>query len=331
MSGTSTTRLALYKPGTTPTDLVNVTTDLNNNYDKLDNAAGLLACTSSTRPASPFNGQQIRETDTGKVRYWDGAAWQDIISAVAGGIILAGIAVSRAGATTATIQSLVTGDTQPRWSIDTSGKQSWGPGGSTVADTNLYRSAANVLTTDDSLVVAGSASAASVVAGAGTFRTALGTSTTVASSAAETVVGTFSVPANEPVVGAIYKLVLRSNFSFLTGVTATWRIRWGGVAGTLIATMGPTTLGSVQTFKESVLEAYVQVLSIGASGTVWGNLCESRNSTVGTSVGETQLNSSDGPVTVSTTTTNALVVTYQWGTSSSSNTMTAYAQMAREA
>lgn len=32
-------------------------------------------CTSSTRPASPFTGQVIYETDTGYLRVWDGAAW----------------------------------------------------------------------------------------------------------------------------------------------------------------------------------------------------------------------------------------------------------------
>lgn len=32
-------------------------------------------CTSSTRPASPFEGQMIYETDTDKVLIWDGSAW----------------------------------------------------------------------------------------------------------------------------------------------------------------------------------------------------------------------------------------------------------------
>lgn len=32
-------------------------------------------CTSSTRPASPFVGQCIFETDTGRTLLWDGSAW----------------------------------------------------------------------------------------------------------------------------------------------------------------------------------------------------------------------------------------------------------------
>ena len=36
-------------------------------------------CTSSTRPASPFDGQVIYETDTNRALVWDGSAW-DILS-----------------------------------------------------------------------------------------------------------------------------------------------------------------------------------------------------------------------------------------------------------
>ena len=32
-------------------------------------------CTSSTRPATPYEGQQIYETDTDKVLVWNGSAW----------------------------------------------------------------------------------------------------------------------------------------------------------------------------------------------------------------------------------------------------------------
>ena len=32
-------------------------------------------CTSTTRPASPYEGQVVYETDTDKVLVWNGAAW----------------------------------------------------------------------------------------------------------------------------------------------------------------------------------------------------------------------------------------------------------------
>jgi hypothetical protein len=60
----------------------------------------------------------------------------------------------RASATTDVgFHSVVTGDTSNRWQITAGGKQSWGPGDSAV-DTNLYRSAADTLKTDDAFVVA---------------------------------------------------------------------------------------------------------------------------------------------------------------------------------
>lgn len=58
---TNTTKLALSKPD--GTDLVDVAV-LNGNFDKIDAASGATVCTSTTRPATPFNGQVIFETDT---------------------------------------------------------------------------------------------------------------------------------------------------------------------------------------------------------------------------------------------------------------------------
>lgn len=49
----------------------------------------------------------------------------------------------------------VTGDTHSRGAIYADGKIEWGAGGVTARDTNLYRSAANTLKTDDSLTVNG--------------------------------------------------------------------------------------------------------------------------------------------------------------------------------
>ena len=43
------------------------------------------------------------------------------------------------------------GETQPRFTLDAGGKISWGAGGSSAIDTNLYRDSANVLKTDDTL------------------------------------------------------------------------------------------------------------------------------------------------------------------------------------
>ena len=70
---TNTTKLGLIKPDLT--DVVDVA-DLNDNADSIDAAVGFTICTSATRPASPWTGQVIYETDTGLSFVWDGSAWQ---------------------------------------------------------------------------------------------------------------------------------------------------------------------------------------------------------------------------------------------------------------
>lgn len=74
-----TSRLNLYKPGggssgTIPDEVVDVD-KLNDNSDKIDAAIGAPNFTSGTRPAAPFPGQLIYETDTDLVKQWSGSAW----------------------------------------------------------------------------------------------------------------------------------------------------------------------------------------------------------------------------------------------------------------
>lgn len=71
----STTRLALYKPGggltgaILPDEVADID-KINSNMDLIDAAIGLTICTSTTRPATPYNGQPIYETDTKNEMYW---------------------------------------------------------------------------------------------------------------------------------------------------------------------------------------------------------------------------------------------------------------------
>lgn len=69
---TSTTRLGLTKPALT--DTVDIA-QLNTNSDLIDAAIAFGNYTSSTRPATPFQNQIIRESDTGIRRMWDGTKW----------------------------------------------------------------------------------------------------------------------------------------------------------------------------------------------------------------------------------------------------------------
>jgi hypothetical protein len=83
MTATLTARLGLSKPDVN--DVYNVGVP-NANADLLDNQVGFLAATSLTRPSAPYNGQSIRETDTGKYYVSNGSApasgsWTQIYAA----------------------------------------------------------------------------------------------------------------------------------------------------------------------------------------------------------------------------------------------------------
>jgi hypothetical protein len=172
----STSRLSLYKPLNDGSENVNVQTDLNQNWDRVDAAVGFQAVTSSTRPSTPFSGKPIMETDTAYRTYLSNgtspasASWVQIPNSsstfnadldltsgkqinIGGSASLASFAVINTATTTDLLSGRVTGDTQDRFLIDTDGSLNWGPGGSTAPDVRLYRSAADTLRTADNLVV----------------------------------------------------------------------------------------------------------------------------------------------------------------------------------
>jgi hypothetical protein len=149
-------------------------------------------------------------------------------------------------------------------------------------------------------------------------------STTVGNTTTETVVAVYSIPAAQAAAGSIYRITAFGNISFLASAQITWRLRIGGVAGTTLATMGPTTAsGTGQTNKEFHCRGNVVCLTTGGSGTWYADFHELRNWTQSGSVGDVQLASSDGAVTRDTTAANDLVITAQWAAASASNTLTA--------
>ncbi len=274
------------------------------------------------------------ETVTG-AKTFSGAA------AFSGGVTLTSLSLlvegSAAGSTI--YRGRVTADTQSRILVTADGKVTWGSGSAT-GDTNLYRSAVGVLKTDTALLVGTDATitgnltvtGGTLTLGSAVKKTAVGTAVAISNTATETVAASITIAANEAVVGAIYRIRVYGDVGFLASATVTWRFKWGGTGGTQLVQLGPTTASSTpQTNKESVLEAYLQVRTTGATGTVWAVLQEDRNYTQTGSVGDTQLNNSNSVVTVDTTTSNSLAVTLQWGAASASNTFIAYTLVERVA
>jgi hypothetical protein len=123
----STTRLALYKSKSDGSELVSYTQDIGQNWDKVDAAVGFQVVTSSTRPSSPYSGKPITQSDTAYSTFFSNgtspasASWVEIPNS--SGTFGSDLKL-------ASTAQLVFG-----------------------ADTNLYRSAANTLKTDDSLII----------------------------------------------------------------------------------------------------------------------------------------------------------------------------------
>lgn len=71
MASTTTSRYGLVKPTAGTAEPVNVTTQLDDNWDKVDLNLGARVCTSSTRPGAPIAGMMIWETDKLALRVYD--------------------------------------------------------------------------------------------------------------------------------------------------------------------------------------------------------------------------------------------------------------------
>lgn len=132
------------------------------------------------------------------------------------------------------ISGRVTGDTQSRWIVDTDGTLNWGAGASASVDTNLYRSAANTLKTDDSLIVgtdltvSGSASVTGNLTGASNLNMGAWTTYTPAWGAES---GTQPAIGNGTIVGRYQRIGRTINYliEIVTGSTTTYGD--GGASG----------------------------------------------------------------------------------------------------
>lgn len=197
MSSTLTARLGLVKPTPGTTEPVNLATQINANYDKIDAAAGFLICTSSTRPtgADRWDGRGIKETDTGKCYVWHAATSTWIQLLVSGANFDNALTVAeiirsdRANATDVGFRTQLSGVGQHDVRID--GMHVWN------ADTNLYRAAANTLKTDDSFQVGGDLAVTGIgqeqfVRISGSNETRVSTTTFSSSALALPVIGTAS-------------------------------------------------------------------------------------------------------------------------------------------
>lgn len=160
--------------------------------------------------------------------------------------------------------------------------------------------------------------------------------TAIANSTTETIIfPNVTIPANYMQDGRVIKLTAYGRHSTTGTPTLTFRVRWGGVAGTVLAASGAITTGSAVTAGLWKTELVLQTRSNGSTGTIFAvgqaTLADDAASTVGSA---TNTHGSDfmasagvatpAAVTVDLTADTALSLTATWSAASASNTLTGH-------
>lgn len=266
-----------------------------------------------------------------------------------------------------------TGDTNSRFLVAGSGTNSWGDG-TNAADTTNGRAAAGTYYTSKNLLVGSStalgdngvgeiqvANATTVpttnpTGGAliyanngsiqlrnsqGLVKSVVGnipgvnTTTIIANSNTETAIATLTVPANDMVVGGLYRIKAWGIYSTPSSASPpTVRFRFL-VGATQMASTGNLTLvaNSAQTNRAWSIDTFVSVITTGTSGSVMGHMDFPNIASVGGGNPATvtsMIQDGGATVTANTTISNNLTIQFTWGTASASNTLTCYGVVAEK-
>lgn len=151
--------------------------------------------------------------------------------------------------------------------------------------------------------------------------------TAIANSTTETIVfPNVTIPANYMQDGRALRLRAFGKLSTTGTPTITFAVRWGGVAGTLLATTEAITNGSGVTNVNWELEIYIQTRANGATGTLLVFGSAQVHTAAGTVVANTfSVSGYDAPAQVTSldlTADTALSLTATWSAASASNTLT---------
>ena len=131
------------------------------------------------------------------------------------------------------------------------------------------------------------------------------------------------LPANYLFVGQRIRITAYGIFSTTGTPTLLLGAYYGGVAGTLLAATAANATGNNAASWPWQLFCDIFVRTTGSSGTVWCNGLVNLGTSLTTfSTPYFVPSSQTQPITINTTTANALTVGAQWGASSASNTIT---------
>lgn len=152
--------------------------------------------------------------------------------------------------------------------------------------------------------------------------------TAVANTTTETIAfPNITIPANYMADGRLLRVRAFGKLSTTGTPTIIFAIRWGGVAGTLLATTEAITCASGAANTAWSLEAYIQTRANGAAGSlfVMGDAMVNLTASTQTS-GVFGVSGFDAPavVTADLTADTALSITAKWSAASASNTLTGH-------
>ena len=160
--------------------------------------------------------------------------------------------------------------------------------------------------------------------------------TAIANSVTETIIHpNVTIPANYMADGRVLRLRHAGRHSTTGTPTLRFRLRWGGVAGTVIWDSGTITCGSGVTAANYELDVLIQTRSNGSSGTLFAMGRVTIGSALAPTVGSATGAAAEGifgsagddtpaAVTVDLTADTALALTALWSAQSASNTLTGH-------
>lgn len=273
---TNTTRLGLLKPATTG-EAVNVTTALNNNLDAIDTNIGFRVVANATarNAVSPiWAGLNVRETDTGRCYVSNGSlpvsgSWNELVTTGSGVTFTGTNLVNLSGTASGTdkLAALVTGDAFDRFRLSATGRQEWGSGLG-ARDTNLYRSAADTLKTDDSFVVGTDLTATGSFLGASNVNTGAWTTFTPTWTSS----GTAPVLGNGVLTGRYQRIgrTIVCHINLIPGTTTTFgTLGYSFALPAVAANQGCAYVGTAQLVGAARWAGQVLVVANGSTASVF--------------------------------------------------------------
>lgn len=151
-----------------------------------------------------------------------------------------------------------------------------------------------------------------------TVFSAVTATTTIASSAALTALQSATVPATDPVTGAVYEITGYGTYSVTGTPTLTFGVYWGGVAGTLLAQIPAITAASGIAAAPFSYRATVVFRSATSCTAV---ITLDLDTSASTDAAAAYVGTPAAPTTGLATGAQALAVGFKWSASSASNTV----------